>query len=180
MWSILLFVRNAAIGTVSVGLVMGACLLAHFLFRLSRLPKACREYRERSYHLESETLLRYVITILCLITLNILFYTFFELGKTCTHIGIVSWTVYLAGGWAKSKLKQVSKWGDIYILICIGICRQKNCWSISHILLYSLIYDIKHGEVIILFKWLRRWQIRTHALGILDRVGEIAGHLSGL
>lgn len=125
MWSILLFARNAVIGTVSVGLVMGACLLAHFLFRLSRLPKACREYRERSYHLESETLLRYVITILCLITLNILFYTFFELGKTCTHIGIVSWTVYLAGGWAKSKLKQVSKWGDIYILICIGICRQK-------------------------------------------------------
>jgi hypothetical protein len=31
---------------------MGACLLTHFLYRISKLPKDCREYKEMSYHLE--------------------------------------------------------------------------------------------------------------------------------
>ena len=62
-----------------------------------------------SYHLESETLLRYGITIVCLLTLNILFYAFFDMGKTCSHIGVGVWAIYLLAGWAKKKFKQVAK-----------------------------------------------------------------------
>lgn len=62
-----------------------------------------------SYHLESETFLRYIITIVCLITLNILFYVFFDLGKVCSHIGVALWVVYLVGGWSKNKLKSLAK-----------------------------------------------------------------------
>lgn len=108
-WTILLLVRNTIVGTVSVGLAMGAFLLAHFLYRISRLPKMCREYREMSYHLESETLLRYIITIACLLTSNVLFYVFFDMGKTCTHIGVAVWLLYLVGGWARKKVKGLAK-----------------------------------------------------------------------
>lgn len=77
LWTVLMMLRNAVIGTVSVGLFFGACLLTHFLYRISRLSKDCREYREMSYHLESETLIRYALTIICLVTVNALFFAFF-------------------------------------------------------------------------------------------------------
>lgn len=94
IWAVLLLLRNTVIGTVSVGLFMGAFLFAHYLFKLSRLPRSSREYRELSYHMHSETLLRYGITIFCLILVNVLFYAFFETGRVCVHAGLVVWALY--------------------------------------------------------------------------------------
>lgn len=37
IWPFLILIRNAVLGTVSVGLAIGACLLVHFLFKLSRM-----------------------------------------------------------------------------------------------------------------------------------------------
>jgi hypothetical protein len=76
-WDAAWHAKNILIGTLCVGLLLGAIYFTFYLLRLSRLPKMSREYRELSYHLESETLLRYSITIACLIILNILIYTFF-------------------------------------------------------------------------------------------------------
>ena len=42
MWPMLILIKNTALGTASVGLAIGACLLSHFLFNLSRLPKKSR------------------------------------------------------------------------------------------------------------------------------------------
>ena len=91
---ILTHLRNLFMGVVSVGLFIGAIFFTFYLIRLSRLPKKSREYRSLSYHMQSETLLRYAISIACLIILNILFYTFFDMGKRCTHIGVVIWSLY--------------------------------------------------------------------------------------
>ena len=91
---LLLFLRNLVLGTASVGLFIGAFKFTFYLIRLSRLPKKSREYRELSYHMDGETLVRYAISISCLIIINILFYSFFELGRSCTHIGIVVWSLY--------------------------------------------------------------------------------------
>jgi uncharacterized membrane protein (DUF485 family) len=87
--------KNTLIGTLSVGLLLGALYFAYYLLRLTQLPKKSREYRELSYHLESETLVRYSITFACLIILNILIYGFFEAGPTCIGIGVVVWGCYL-------------------------------------------------------------------------------------
>jgi hypothetical protein len=38
------------IGTVTVGLLLGALYFVFYLLRLSRLPHKSREYRELSYH----------------------------------------------------------------------------------------------------------------------------------
>ena len=99
---ILTHVRNVVVGIASVGLFIGAIFFTFYLIRLSRLPKKSRQYRELSYHMESETLLRYAISIGCLIILNILFYTFFEMGRRCTHIGVVIWSLY----WGLSIVRQ--------------------------------------------------------------------------
>ena len=53
LWAMLGHLKNAALGTVSVGLLIGAIYFTFYLLRLSRLPKNCREYRELSYHMES-------------------------------------------------------------------------------------------------------------------------------
>ena len=45
IFPILLFLRNAVVGTVSFGLFIGAILFIRYLHRLSNLPKASREYR---------------------------------------------------------------------------------------------------------------------------------------
>ena len=42
IWIVLIYIRNIVVGTVSVGLAMGACLLTHFLYRLTTLPKESR------------------------------------------------------------------------------------------------------------------------------------------
>ena len=52
-WSALIMVRNLIIGVVSVGLLIGAIGFSLYLYRLSKLPKQSREYRELSYHMES-------------------------------------------------------------------------------------------------------------------------------
>lgn len=45
IWPLIILIKNTALGTASVGLAIGACLLSHFLFNLSRMPKHSREYR---------------------------------------------------------------------------------------------------------------------------------------
>ena len=108
-WEILTFVRNIIVGVASVGLFIGAVYFSFYLIRLSKLPKKSREYRELSYHMESETLLRYAITISCLIILNILFYSFFDMGRACTHIGVIIWSAYLAFYYARQRLIETNK-----------------------------------------------------------------------
>jgi len=44
-----------------------------------------------------------------MLTVNILFYAFFHMGKTCSHIGVVVWIVYLTFGWAKKKMGTSNK-----------------------------------------------------------------------
>lgn len=42
IFTILLLIRNTIIGTVSFGLLIGAILFIHYLYRLSCLPKTSR------------------------------------------------------------------------------------------------------------------------------------------
>lgn len=101
------------VGTVAVGLFMGALYFLWYLVRLSRLPSAEREYKQNRHHLEPETLLRYVILIACLILLNVLFYTYFEFGRESVHVGVVMWVLYAVGAklvkpLLKSRAKKVN------------------------------------------------------------------------
>ena len=92
----LYFVRKCAVGTVSFGLFMGAFYFMHYLYRLNQLDRNSREFRWQSEHMMPETLIRYAITIACMIILNLLFYVYFDFGKECTHAGIVIWLIYFA------------------------------------------------------------------------------------
>lgn len=101
--------KHTILGILGVGLLIAALYFAFYLLRLSRLPKKSREYRQLSYHLETETLLRYVITISCLILLNILVYVYIEAGRKCFHIGVAIWGAYFGGVWAWDQVKGLKR-----------------------------------------------------------------------
>lgn len=108
-WSLATLAKHTLLGTVGVGLLIAALYSAFYLLRLSRLPKQSREYRQLSYHLESETLLRYVITIACLVLLNILVYVYIEAGRTCFHIGVAVWGAYFLVSWLRDQVRALKR-----------------------------------------------------------------------
>lgn len=83
--------RAALVGGVGVGLLLGALYFLGFLVYISRLPKDDRRYKQEAHLLEAEKLLRYVILIFCIVTLNVLFCLYFDFGRKCTKVGVLIW-----------------------------------------------------------------------------------------
>lgn len=75
------FVKKLFLGTVAFGFLIGAIYFASYLFNLYRLPRDSKKYRQQSEYLQKENLIRYIITISCMLLLSGLFYFGIEIGK---------------------------------------------------------------------------------------------------
>ena len=78
---IFLFIKKLFLGTTAVGFLVGGLYFAVYLVRLYNAPKESKEFRHQSEHLQTENLIRYIITICCMLVISGLFYFGIEIGK---------------------------------------------------------------------------------------------------
>ena len=102
--------RAVVVGVIGVGLFIGALYFFGFLIHLSRLPRDDKMYKQQAHLLEPENLLRYIILIVSIVTLNVLFFLYFEFGQKCTKAGAIIWLItggfYIYKSLSKSDLQK--------------------------------------------------------------------------
>lgn len=103
---IFLFVKKLFLGTVAFGFLIGGIYFASYLFNLYRLPRDSKKYRQQSEHLQKENLIRYIITIACMLLLSGLFYFGIEIGKESMHLGAGVWASYYGIKYLGEKLNE--------------------------------------------------------------------------
>jgi hypothetical protein len=103
---IFLFVKKLFLGTVAFGFLIGGIYFASYLFNLYRLPRDSKKFRQQSEYLQKENLIRYIITIACMLVLSGLFYFGIEIGKESMHLGAGVWVSYYGIKHFSSKLKE--------------------------------------------------------------------------
>lgn len=106
---IFFFVKKLFLGTVACGFFIGGVYFAFYLLNLYRLPKDSKEYRHQSEHLQKENLIRYIITIACMILISGLFYFGIEIGKESMHLGAIVWIIVYLIKYLKDKIKMQQK-----------------------------------------------------------------------
>ena len=92
-----LWVLRTLIGTVLVGLSFACIYLVVFLRSVYLLPRHSREFMHKREHIQPEMLARYLITSLCVGTLDALLLTYFDWAPYHFTVGLVACLLILAG-----------------------------------------------------------------------------------
>ena len=98
--------KKLFLGTVAFGFLIGAIYFAYYLLNLYRLPRDSKKYRQQSEHLQKENLIRYIITIACMLLVSGLFYFGLEIGQESMHLGALAWVAYYSVKYVGEKLKE--------------------------------------------------------------------------
>jgi TRAP-type mannitol/chloroaromatic compound transport system permease large subunit len=91
---IFFFVKKLFLGTVAFGFLIGGIYFAYYLLNLYRLPRESKRYKHQCEHLQKENLIRYIITIACMLLISGLFYFGIEIGRESMLLGAVVWAAY--------------------------------------------------------------------------------------
>ena len=97
------------IGVLMFGLLIGSLYFCYFLHKIWRLSRSSREFRENSEFMVGENLVRYFITIGCILTLDVLLFYNFEECETAMYVGAGIWGSYLGYFYLKDRLKNIKK-----------------------------------------------------------------------
>ena len=101
------------IGILMFGLLIGSLYFCYFLHKIWRLPRQSREFRQNSEFMVRENLVRYFITIGCILTLDVLLFYNFEECENAMYVGAGIWGSYLGYFYLRDKIKQI-KTGNNY------------------------------------------------------------------
>jgi hypothetical protein len=101
-----LTLSRAVIGTVLSGLTFGCFYFMYFLYGVLRLEKGSREYYQLREHIMTESLLRYGITIGCILTIDVLIFIFFPWGSSALLMGALVVAAIYALKYVAKLLKQ--------------------------------------------------------------------------
>ena len=102
-------VKLVVIGVLMFGLLIGSLYLCYFLYKIWKLPRSSREFRQNSEFMVRENLVRYFITIGCILTLDVLLFYNFEECEKAMYLGGAIWGSYLGYFYIKDRLIEMKK-----------------------------------------------------------------------
>jgi hypothetical protein len=70
-------IGKGAVGIAMVGVTLCCLYLIHFLIGIYQLSRDSREYLYKREHIEGEVLLRYIITVSCILVIDTLIVIYF-------------------------------------------------------------------------------------------------------